>query len=92
MKIKIEGGIYKSTGKYASRYTFFGGTPRSWDEYILICPHTIEIECEDIDTRQEEVKILKGKLSELNIAHHVATTQINGRIAELLCIENTVES
>lgn len=89
MKIQIVGGIYLSTESWnAGDISFFKGTPKSFGEYVLLAPHTIETEIGDVDTNQLQIDALKKKIEEVKIEAEMKVNAINMQISTLLCIEN----
>jgi uncharacterized protein YdeI (YjbR/CyaY-like superfamily) len=84
----ITGHIAKSTltGSY-----LFCQADMSEHGFIKICDHEISFEIpEDFNPALAEAAMLKTKLDAINEEHSKQVMVIKKRIADLLCIENTV--
>lgn len=87
-QITIDGFIHKRLGD--GEYNFFGCEMTDYG-HVIVAPHQIIFEIpESFNPVAAEVSALNAKLNEISDEHMKQVRQIKGRIAELLCIENTV--
>ena len=87
-KVEIKGFIHAEKAWNGQvRYVFFN-TDMSKYGYILLQPHTIEVELEPCDLNALMIDILKAKKKEVEVEAYLKVQAIEEEIQKLLSIED----
>lgn len=90
--ITVKGALYFDTSKHArlcwgTEYRWHPGPPKSFGDYIAVCPHDLTVDIGDFDPRPDQIKQLEEQRAELRAKFAQAVMEIDRRISELQAIE-----